>query len=238
MKVFVSPHFDDAIGSSGCLIHSLVAAAEEVQILTIFAGEHDGNISEFARKMLSIWHLRNGVTERALENAEACSILGTKDLNFLFIEALYRKDIDWLYPFDGDLFGPIKSFDMNLPRKIADEIANNFGKETVFFFPGGRGKHVDHLLVKQAGEILYSKGFRVWFYTDFSYTGEINKGFKMRKIVKKFNMIDLNVKIRAFNAYKSQLQMLFKSDDASEYFFKENLSKEGEVYEEYYEIIG
>ncbi len=49
-------------------------------------------------------------------------------------------------------------------------------------------------------------------------------------------MIDLKMKIHAVNAYKSQLQMLFDSDDSSAYFTKENLSDEGEVYEVYYEV--
>ena len=237
MRVFVSPHFDDAIGSCGCLIHNLAMSGESVQVLTIFAGEHDGNISEFAKKLLNIWQLKNGVTERALENEDACNIIGATCTNFSYIEALYRKEVDWLYPFDGDMFGPIKAEDAALPMDIARRIMHEYKKDVSFYFPSGRGLHVDHLLVEKAGEILHSMGYSVKLYTDFSYTGDYCGHLNTRRKTCLFQEDDLIAKIRAVNAYKSQLKMLFGIDDSADYFTKENKLEEGEVYEAYYEVI-
>jgi len=237
MIAFVSPHFDDAIGSCGCLINSLTSKGEDVQVLTVFAGEHDGKVSEFAKLLLNLWNLSNGVTERNVENIEACNILGANYFNLHFVEALYRKEKDWLYPSDGDLFGPINICDYNLSSEIADEIIRLYNRNTIFYFPSARGKHVDHLIVKAAGEILVSKGYTVRFYTDFSYSGEISNSLKIRKELTYFSTIDFEKKIRAFNAYKSQLKMLFDSDDSRDYFSKENKTKNGDIYEEYYKCI-
>ena len=235
MIVFVSPHFDDAIGSCGCLINKLVTLGESIQILTVFTGEHDGKVSEFAKKLLDLWKLKNGVIERNIENIKACNVLGVGYSNLPYIEALYRKLGSWLYPFDGDLFGHIHYADFYLPKEISSVISNIYSKDTIFYFPSGRGNHVDHILVKQVGELLLGNGFRVSFYTDFSYEGLITNDVNVHKVTRYFNVGDLEKKIKAFNEYKSQLKMLFKVADSREYFTRENMTEDGVVYEEYYE---
>lgn len=236
MNVVISPHFDDGIGSCGCLIYELVQAGELVELLTVFGGRRSNQISAFARKLLDMWNLRDGVAERIAEDMLACKRLGAKQRILPFIEALYRKNADrWLYPEDGDLFRSARSEDAELTEQIAAKLLTIYSKEDLLLFPGGRGKHVDHLLVKRAGERLLQMGYRVEFYREFSYEGEIdgiNRAVRYRRF---FPEAALFAKIDAMNAYSSQLAMLFLNADATLYFQAENIER-GEIFEQYYRI--
>lgn len=237
MTVFVSPHFDDAIGSCGCLINNLVQCGETVEILTVFAGRHGcQNVSNFSKTLLKLWQLVDGIIERAEENVISCSRIGAVVRNLPFIEAIYRNcNGRWLYPNANDIFGKIQPEDKLLPNGIANTINSIYSDNIRFYFPGGRGSHVDHLLVKFAGEILASRGYNIILYTDFSYEGQINSIFPLEEETLYFGRDDLKAKIFAMDAYKSQLKMLFGSASSSSYFYKENI-KGDKVYEQYFNV--
>lgn len=236
MNVFVSPHFDDAVGSCGCQISSISSSGQGAEVLTVFAGQHGCTVSGFAKWMIDNWHLKNGVTERIQENDNACRILGAQVRNLSFPEALYRKDRLWLYPDGRALFGTVHEKDLHLPEEIAEVIAEHYSKNDVFYFPGAIGGHVDHIIVKRAGEILAAKGCKVWLYEDFSYSGQIQSSLPLRMERRLFAPGDIEKKIRAVQAYTSQLEMLFQTSDPADYFYKTNRTESGGISEVYYEI--
>ena len=237
MNVFVSPHFDDAVGSCGCQISSLCSSGQDAEVLTIFAGQHGCTVSGFAKWMIDSWHLQNGVTERIKENDNACRILGAQARNLDFPEALYRKDRTWLYPDGRALFGTVHENDLHLSKEISEVIAGLYSNDTVFYFPGALGGHVDHMVVKRAGEILAAKGCKVFLYEDFSYSGKIQSSLPLRRERRFFTSGDIEKKILAVRAYTSQLEMLFQTSDPSDYFYKTNRTESGMISEVYYEIL-
>lgn len=50
--VFISPHYDDAVGSCACLIDWLIRKKYSVDILTVFSRQYIGKKSELAQNIL------------------------------------------------------------------------------------------------------------------------------------------------------------------------------------------
>ncbi len=235
-KVFVSPHFDDAVCSCGCLMTQFVKQSHRVFLVTVFANKHNNELSPFAQELHNEWS-KNGLVNRELENKKACDILKVTSVNLKFDDAIYRKvGNQFLYPINnGDIFNKINVYDKLLPCEIAHEIMNNFGKYGYeYYFPIGKGKHVDHLLVKEAGLILIKYGYKVIFYEEFYYDD--------KPLIKKFNEFkyycDIEEKIKAIMQYTSQLKMLFDGVDQHDVrmYFKKHFCENGNFFEKYYTL--
>ena len=82
--IFISPHYDDAVGSCACLIDWLIRKKYSVDILTVFSRQYIGKKSELAQNILDFCGLEDGVVERTLENKKACSYLHVNDVDLLF----------------------------------------------------------------------------------------------------------------------------------------------------------
>lgn len=236
MYVFVSPHFDDAAGSCGCLISGLKRSGKEIYVVTVFAGETGPALSPFARGFRHMWHMKDPVGERSAENSRACGILGAVPWDLPFQDAIYRKEEDWLYQSSEELFGPVREEDYDLPERIAGMIFMRFGTGAEYYFPLGAGDHVDHVLVRTAGGILGKMGCRVWYYRDFSYEDAKDRDPELREYIIESSLQDLRIKTEAVKCYRSQLEMLFEDGDPEAYFKRVNLSGQGKVFETYYRI--
>lgn len=81
MYIFLSPHFDDAIGSASGVIKRLVDAGNECCIMTITTA-----IPWFRPKHA------NYVLHRRSENRKAAQVLGCSVNNAPFFDARYRKE--------------------------------------------------------------------------------------------------------------------------------------------------
>lgn len=234
MYVFISPHFDDAIGSCGCFLHQLSSQHHNVDVVTLFGGSESYNLSPLAKELHALWGIDNAAEYRREENKQACLIIGANPVDLDIPEALYRDNNGiWLYPELESIFGTVDEFDSSLHKSIADTLMECYSKDTHFVFPFGVGHHVDHMIAKRAGLILYTCGFDVSFYHDFSYS-EILVDNLFLPNNKYFTEEDLLCKKRAMGAYTSQLDMLF-GEGLDLYFDKNNRSIEG-IYEKYYEI--
>lgn len=107
---YISPHFDDAIGSCGGRIHSDLVNGTDVYLITIFS-KVTGPFSDYAILLHNYWKLSDPFNDRKNENFEACKSLGIKTINLEYEDAIYRKkDNIYLYPNDGDIFKPTRCF--------------------------------------------------------------------------------------------------------------------------------
>lgn len=228
--IFLSPHFDDAIGSCGGFISRLKNLNNEVLIVTCFAQPISGPFSNFANELHNMWNLTKPVEERTVENNNACRCLQVNCRNLPFIEAIYRISNDrFLYPLADDIFKDIADEDYKLIDKIAKELIKIFSKEDVIYSPVAIGNHVDHLLVNAAAKKLKSLGYNIKFYRDFSYYGYVTTLSEYRSYNVVLTEEEIDKKIKAVKMYKSQLNMLFKGK-IYEYYKNELEGKE-----EYYE---
>lgn len=234
--VFFSPHYDDVIGSCACLIDFLIRQKYDVDILTVFSKQYFGIKSELAQDILDFCGLENGVVERKIENQRACSYLHANDIDLLFYDAVYRKNIrgEWLYNSFTDLFGKVNEQDNILLQTLLQKIQSKYmPHESFFLFPSAKGGHVDHKIVNQAGFLLRNVGYDVAFYDEFSYNENCRymSGLAKRKLL--FSASELRTKINAVMFYKSQHRMLFQNKSVEEYYINMN-QIDGKWFELYY----
>ena len=203
--VFLSPHFDDAIGSAGGLIKRLVDANASVCIMTVM-----GAIPYLA-KPISI----PKVMLRWLENAIACRCLGRiRRVNGNFLDAIFRKDI---YPKKYMLFDRTPLRESKLIHDIAEWIRNNTKSTDIIYAPAGLGGHVDHRIVAEAARLLPNE---IIFYEEFYYD------WKNGETIPEYQKIDLIenelwTKFRAIKKYKIEMRKLFKRRKKTrDYFLK------------------
>lgn len=231
-NIFISPHFDDAIGSCGGLIQSL----DNVLICTIFTKQYKGELSQVAKDLHNDWNLKNAVKSRKKENKNACKFLKLKSTNLNFLEFIYRKNsTGFICKSFESLFGNENIYEKELEIELIKKIKNKFSINNQFYFPMSMGGHVDHVLLHNVGLVLNSEGYKVKFYQDFSY--QINDSIKNYKVEKfYFDEMVLNKKITACMCYVSQMPDLFGNNDNAKKYFKKFKEKE-KYYERYYERI-
>lgn len=231
MKVYyISPHFDDAIGSCGGKIHSDIINGDDVYLVTIFS-KVTAPFSDYASSLHDYWKLSDPFNDRKNENFEACKSLGVKAINLEYADAIYRKkDNIYLYPNDGDIFKEIVSDDKSLLEKIYTNFKKNFSKDYKYYFPMSIGNHVDHCITNIIGRKLKGDGYNIIFYSDFSYENVIPNRNEKKQI---FYLTEENIKakINAVAKYKSQIFMIFGSTEKIEEYYRNKLNKEEIYYE-------
>jgi hypothetical protein len=90
---------------------------------------------------------------RRREDERAAAALGAHPVHFDFLDCIYRRgpDGEWLY---SDVFVPPHPEDRALPRQIADVLSGRLEPQDVLVCQLSVGSHVDHVLVRQAAELL------------------------------------------------------------------------------------
>ena len=155
--IYLSPHLDDAVLSAGGLIYEQMQAGIPVEIWTFMCGyPPEGEFSPFAQKLHAQWGFSSGeeaIRTRRGEDETAAAILGAKTLHFDFLDCAYRRGStgEWLY---SDIAGPPHPEDAQLPSQIATAISTRLHPEDVLVCQLAVGSHVDHVLVRQAAELL------------------------------------------------------------------------------------
>ncbi len=166
--LFLSPHFDDAIGSCGGTIGRLVSLGYHVRILTAFGGDERQPFSMPAAVLHAEWKLEQPVRQRRLEDVSACRVLGCERSFLDFPDAIYRQNAhgNHLYPTFESLRGPISPEDSSLAERLVAAVKGQLGQEdTVVYCPLGIGAHVDHALVRNCGRRI-KRNVTVVNYTD------------------------------------------------------------------------
>lgn len=228
--LFLSPHFDDAVGSCGGTIARLISKGHSVRILTVFGGVEREPFSMPATVLHAEWKLDQPVSHRRLEDASACRVLGCENSFLDFLDALYRQGADGrhLYPTFESLRGSPASEDSALPERLAERVSTYLSdKNTVVYCPLALGAHVDHVLVRDCGQILMMRDSIVVFYQDFYYDGLSTTGVEdptFNHLSVTLTHDELGKKIAAFSEYKSQISELFDSQAGMTSYF-ENIGK-------------
>lgn len=216
--IYISPHLDDAILSAGGLIYEQTKAGTPVEIWTIMCGfPQDTELSMFAQTMHYLWGTTSAegtIRVRRAEDAKAAEIVAAKAVHFDFLDCLYRrgKDGEWLY---SDVFVPPQEDDTDIPRQIAETVNSHILQDDVLVCPLTLGSHVDHVLVRQALEMLHHP---LLYYADIPYLLKYPESLSpntagMKENVYLVTETGLKAWMEAVNAYSSQLTTLLDSPE-------------------------
>ncbi len=206
--IFISPHFDDAIGSCAGWIGQLKQNNANVEIVTVMS-----DCEEFRHK----------------EDEKVCNVLDVNRKELGIKECIKRTDKDGnlLYPHTGDEFMLLHENDYELQDYLLSILENYDRQQVRFYFPAAIGHQVDHIILYNIGVILYYKGWKVTFYSDFSYNG--NYPQNMKEIRYPLTKEQQSHKKRLIEMYSSQILRLFETYEEWEKYCGCNLS-----YERYY----
>jgi len=227
--IYLSPHLDDAALSAGGLIYEQTQSGIPVEIWTFMCGDpHLTEYSPLAQLLHAQWGFADAketVYKRRIEDTTAANILGAKVLHFDFLDCIYRRDAngDWLYP-EG-VFGTIRAEDAELPAQIAAAITPRLQpddparfnspfqrseRDDVLVCQLGIGSHVDHVLVRQAAELLgrpliYDIDMPYFLYKSNEFG---DKAAGMKESTRRITETALERWLDAVVEYKSQLPSL------------------------------
>ena len=237
--VYLSPHLDDAVLSSGGLIHQQVTAGRRPLVITLFAAQppDDVALSEFALFQHTRWGNSADIAAvRWAEDQAALATLGADYLRLNYSDCIYRgrkqsselaqtNGPTWYYASEHAIFGPVHPSEQGLPVELAAVLSEFIppGDGVILYAPLTVGNHVDHQLVFAAALILRAQGWQVRFYEDYPYVqteGALAAALAARGVAQwKSEVIpldedDLAAKIEAIDRYRSQLEVLFGSAEA------------------------
>ena len=178
--VAISPHLDDAVLSCGALLAQL-AGQHRVTVATVFTAAAPRPWSLPARKQLRALggvDAEDFFAQRRAEDAEVLAGLGAAAVHLGFRDALFRRGRRGpAYPvfrFDAAR-GRVASCDAGLAAEVSAEASARggaiarAGEGGVIFAPLGIGRHVDHLITRQAAGQLGGPA-RIVYYSDFPYS--------------------------------------------------------------------
>lgn len=214
--IYLSPHLDDAALSAGGWIYDQTQAGDPVEIWTILCGyPPTKDLSIFAQYLHHQWGMASAkqvVSGRRREDKDAAAILGAKTRHFDFLDCIYRQDKngDWLY---FDIFVEPLPGEADLPARIASAISARLKPDDKLICQFGVGKHVDHVTVRRAAEML---GRPLHYVADIPYYFNTPEHLApntagMKKKVERVSRAGLSAWKEAVLAYESQISMLFKS---------------------------
>ncbi|GAB4567724.1 MAG: PIG-L family deacetylase [Anaerolineales bacterium] len=217
--IYLSPHLDDAALSAGGWIYDQTLAGNSVEIWTIMCGyPATEELSLFAQYLHHQWGMstaRQVVDGRRIEDKNAASILGAKTFYFDFLDCIYRQDQngDWLY---FDIFTDPLPGEADLPAQIAQAISARLNPDDELVCQLGIGKHVDHVTVRRAAELL---GRSLHYVADIPYYFNTPEHLEpntagMEKKVERVSRAGVKSWKEAVLAYESQISALFKSPRA------------------------
>lgn len=214
--VFVAPHPDDVALSCGGTV-ALAARDGTPTIVTLFAGQPAGEVSEFARFQHERWGVETTsvAAARRAEDQAAARALGDSVIQTWLdhLDAIYRSAS---YSSDDALFGRLLDQDLSLIDELVSELAACNAIEYVV--PLAAGNHVDHQLAFRAGRRLAARGAQVWAYADVPYvvgntravTDRLARGTVREARVTYLDDDAFERKCRAVECYASQLPVLFR----------------------------
>ena len=155
--IYLSPHLDDAILSAGGLIYEQVRSGIPVEIWTFMCGyAPSGEVSPLAEVLHKQWGFHSAeeaVRLRREEDRNAAAVVGATTVHFDFLYCIYIRAVtgNWLY---STVFVPPLPDDAQLPQQIADTVSARLLPDDVLVAQLSIGSHVDHVLVRQAAELL------------------------------------------------------------------------------------
>ena len=219
--IYLSPHLDDAVLSAGGLIYEQTQAGTPVEIWTFMAGAPaDTEFSPFAELLHQQWGFSSAeetVQSRREEDRNAAARVGATTTHFDFLDCIYRRDEKGEWPYYNITLPP-HEMDAGLPQQIADVILPRLKPDDVLVCQLSVGSHIDHVLVRQAAELL---GRPLLYDIDVPYVfykpEELApKSVGMKEKTHSVTVAGLKAWQEAVLAYKSQLPVLGDAMDTPE----------------------
>jgi len=211
-RVYLSPHLDDAVLSSGGRIHRQAAEGDDIIILTVCAGGPSvEDLSPFAESLHRRWGTAVSAGERRREeDREAVAALGARAMHLEFQDAIYRTGEEGvpLYASEEAIFGPVHPSEFELIEQVAQAVRGAIPADAGVIVPLAAGGHVDHRLTRKAAERLLR---RLSYYEDFPYAasyGEVEyalAGADWEAETIAISEADIQARIDAIALYRSQI---------------------------------
>lgn len=219
--IYLSPHLDDVVLSAGGLIYEQTQAGIPVEIWTLMCGfAPSAETSPFADIQHQMWGFKSmeeAIQSRRQEDENAARVLGAAIVHFDFLDCIYRRGAngDWLY---STVFEPPLAEDAGIPQKIADTVSARLLPEDVVVAQLSVGSHVDHVLVRQAADLLERP---VFYDIDIPYMFYSPEEFEPKSIGMRENthfITEAGVQAwqEAILEYKSQVPWLGEAMSAPE----------------------
>ena len=113
-------------------------------------------VSPFAELLHQQWGFESAeetARSRRQEDKNAAAVVGAKTVHFDFLDCIYRRGQsgEWLY---AEISVPPHVEDAAIPKQIAEAVSARLLPDDVLVAQLAVGSHVDHVLVRQAAELL------------------------------------------------------------------------------------
>jgi LmbE family N-acetylglucosaminyl deacetylase len=231
MCLYLSPHLDDAVLSCGGQIAQLVRAGQAVRVVTVFAGDVPADAaraaSPFVQELHTRWELGpNPSAGRRAEDRAALGILGARVTHQPFPDCVYRLGRMGapLYPTRDAIFGAVAKVEMSLIDEVVRALKRlRVPRDARVILPLTAGHHVDHQIVRAAGEQwckLQAAGRRIQiaYYEDYPYAeqpDEVTAALDQDTLESESVELDedaLAAKVAAIACYRSQISSFFADE--------------------------
>jgi len=227
--IYLSPHLDDAVLSCGGQIAQLVRAGQVVRVVTVFAGDvpADAANSPFVQELHARWGLGdNPPAARRAEDRAALEILGARATHLPFPDCVYRLGRMGapLYPARDAIFGTVAEVEVPLIDEVVRALRRlRVPHDARVILPLTAGHHVDHQIVRTAGEQWCKmrdaqRRIQIAYYEDYPYAenpdevkAALGAGAFQAKLVE-LDEAALAAKVRAIACYRSQLSTFFADE--------------------------
>jgi LmbE family N-acetylglucosaminyl deacetylase len=219
--IYLAPHLDDVAFSCGGRIWHQTRAGERVAVVTVFAAapEPTAPLSSYARELHTRWgKSAEAAKTRQEEDVEAMSLLGAEPLHWPYTDCIYRRTPGGDFPYASEeaLWGEVHPSEAGLVRELAERIrALPLPPGGTLYVPLAVGRHVDHLIVRQAAE---SSERLLIYYEDFPYAQDRRAveaalaGGAWKAELLPLSQEALETKITAIARYRSQMSTFWGSN--------------------------
>ncbi len=187
--VHLSPHSDDAAFSSAGVLHACGLRGIPVRIVTCFS------LSSYSRSATHGDAARNTEVRKAEDRRFAATLPGPVTLRWLDLpDAPLRPAHAGKHPCKEATMTPD---DTALAASIESQVADDIDDATWVFAPLGLGRHIDHLVARDAGAAIARKGrARVAFWEDLPYAGRVAMDALEREIEGAMEAVGLRLEPR------------------------------------------
>ena len=219
-RIYISPHFDDAVLSCGRVIYQQTSQDDEVTVVTVCAGDSkEFPRSPYALELEERWETgQSAVDIRREEDKRACAILGAEIIHLPVPDAIYRTSSEGepIYASEESIIGRLHPSETELVDELALMLERECSQSSLIYAPIGYGGHVDHRLTRKAVDQL---GKGIWFYRDFPYAarGEIIPAEldlqEGEEILVHLNSVEITLWSEAVMEYRSQLSTFWSHPD-------------------------
>ena len=230
--LYLSPHLDDVVLSCGGQIAQLVRLGRRVHVVTVFAGNAApaATISPHVKELHERWKLdpHNPSPGRRTEDLSALRAISAsiQVTHLPFPDCVYRLGkMGWPLYFTRDsIFGAVAEVESSLMGEVAQALKRtSLPRAATVYLPLTAGHHVDHQIVRAAGErwlqsqITHLKA-QTRYYEEYPYAerpGQVTRALGGDTLRAQRTGLDeeaLAVKVRAIACYRSQISTFFKDE--------------------------